>query len=404
MKKIILSKAAIFIIISFMFISISSCHKNLPVVYNAQSYPGNNYPDLFEAFWNGMNNNYVFWSIDSTNWDNVYIRYKPIFAQLTVFDTSSENKAEKYFAQMTSGLIDSHYNLTFESTGNTFSPSVTRRYTIDPNYFIDSIFPIKGLNALVSSKYIDSSSLITGTDFIMSGSSSTVFSAISGTIGNEILYLYFNSFEMSKAGPNTTPVLNFFFNTVRNLPANIKGIIIDLRGNGGGEVIDLDYLVGQMVNAQYTFGYTRTKNGTGRLDYTPWAPAVVKPWNGGSDISVPIVALGDHLSTSMAEITTMAIKALPNGKYIGTRTWGATGPVAPDEYYNGGPFTIGVPAWGNAGYLSVYTSAAMFKYINGDIYEGAGVPPDIYASETYSAYANNHDLVVDAAINYINTH
>jgi hypothetical protein len=31
----------------------------------------------------------------------------------------------------------------------------------------------------------------------------------------------------------------------------------------------------------------------------------------------------------MAEITTMAVKAMPNVKFIGTRTWGATGPLAP---------------------------------------------------------------------------
>ena len=370
-------KIIVFFISLYSLILLSSCRKDLGAVNNAQSYPGDNYSNLFEAFWNGMNVNYVYWSIDTTNWDNVYIKYKPLFAQLTTFDSSNENKAEKYFEEMTSGLIDGHYNLAFESTGNNFSPSTNKRLLIDPNYYLDSVFSISLLNELTTTKYIDSSSLIMGTDFVTAAGRYLPLTAISGTIGGNILYLYFNIFFISQAGVNTTPVFNYFINTIHNLPVNIKGVIIDLRGNTGGEVIDLNYIVGQMITSQYTFGFTRTKNGVGRLDYTPWAPAIITPWNQGSNVKIPIVVLGDHLSTSMAEIAIMSIKTLPNGKFIGSRTWGATGPVAPDVYYNGGEFTIGAPAWGNAGYLSVYTSAAMFKYINGDIYEGIGVPPDI---------------------------
>jgi C-terminal processing protease CtpA/Prc len=161
-----------------------------------------------------------------------------------------------------------------------------------------------------------------------------------------------------------------------------------------------------MVTAPYTIGYTKAKNGTGRLDYTPWAPAMVKPWVGGStNITIPVVALADHLSASMAELTTMAIKALPSGKgkFIGTRTWGANGPLAPAVYYNGGQFTIGSGAWGASGFMQVYTSSTMFKYLNGDIYEGLGVPPDIYSRETTAAYLAGDDLVVDAAIKYISS-
>ena len=100
----------------------------------------------------------------------------------------------------------------------------------------------------------------------------------------------------------------------------------------------------------------------------------------------------------------MAIKTLPNGKFIGTRTYGANGPLAPSVYYNGGQFTIGTGAFGSTGYLFTYTSSTMFKYINGEIYEGKGVPPDIYARETTAAYQSGSDLVVDAAINYIKSH
>lgn len=376
------------------------CRKTISSVPEASSYPGDNYPDIFQSFWNGMNTNYVFWGIDTTNWDNMYAVYKPSFDQLSIFDSADEAKAEKYFQEMTQGLIDSHYTLQFMLTGNQFSPSLYRKLRTDPNYFADSSFPAAVVDSLIPAKYIDHSSLVMGTDTVFLNGSTEPFTAVSGTINGNILYLYFSSFALSQAN-HTAPVFGYFFNQLRSLP-NLKGIVIDLRGNGGGEVEDLDLIVGQMVTSEYTFGYTRYKNGVNRLDYTPWAPAVVKPWTGGSvNVTAPIVVLADHLSVSMAEITTMAIKTLANGKFIGTRTWGANGPLVSSVYLDGGQFTVGSPAFGSSGYMFVYTSSSEFKYVNGDIYEGVGVPPDIYARETYGAYLAGDDLVLDAAIKYI---
>jgi hypothetical protein len=386
---------------------LASCRKSLVSTPQPDNYPGDNYPDLFQAFWNGMNTNYVFWGIDTTNWDRMYTIYKPQFDQLTLFNDANEAKAEQYFSQMCQGIIDSHFTLTFELTGNTFSPAVYRRQQQDPNYFSDSTFPAAVLDSLIPARYIDAETLVMGTDTVILNGVASPLTAVSGTINHSILYLYFNSFALSQAGAKTTPVFNFFFNTLHRLPPAIKGIVMDLRGNGGGEVADLDFIMGQMTTAQYTIGYTTGKNGPGRLDYTPWAPAVVNPWHGGSvDVKIPVVALGDHLTVSMAELTTMAIKALPNknGIYIGTRTWGANGPLTAPVYFNGGQFTIGTAAWGTTGYMNVYTSSTMFKYKNGDVYEGVGVPPDIYARETTAAYQRGDDLVLDAAIGYIGQH
>jgi hypothetical protein len=385
------------------FLALTGCRKTISSQPEATSYPGDNYPDIFQSFWNGMNTNYVFWGIDTTNWDNMYKVYKPLFDNLTIFDSPHEALAEQYFSQMTQGLIDSHYTLDFELTGNAFQPSTYRRLQQDPNYFTDSAFPAAVLDSLIPHKYIDPSSLVMGTDTVDLEGSNVPFTAVTGTIQGNILYLYFSNFALSQAGSNTGPVFNYFFNTLHSNYANLKGIVIDLRGNGGGEIEDLDYLVGQMVTSEYTFGYTRYKNGVNRLDYTPWAPAVVKPWVGGSvNVKAPIVVLADHLSVSMSEITTMAIKTLPNGKFIGTRTWGANGPLTSSVYFDGGQFTIGGAAFGSTGYMFVYTSSSMFKYLNGDIYEGVGVPPDIYARETNAAYLSGDDLVLDAAIKYIN--
>ncbi len=395
-----LKKLVHILLFLFLVLLLPSCHKDLPIYANPQDSPGDNYTDLFDAFWNGMNANYVYWSIDTTQWDKMYVTYKPLFDQLTTFDSVSENKAEQYFNQMTRGLVDSHLTISYGATGRVVSPSQNRKLAIDPGYFSDSIFSRGLLNQVITKYYIDSSTLVMGTDNT-SGGIGGGLTAISGVIHGDILYLYISSFSLSQAGQNTSMVLDYFFNTVQNLPPNIKAIILDLRGNPGGEVADMDYVLGRMITHPFTYGYTRTKNGIGRLDYSPWAPAVVNPWNAGTDIHASIIVLGDHGTTSLAELMGVAVQNLPNGKFIGTNTWGATGPVSPSLYYNGGSFSIGTSFWGANGYISVYSAAAMFKGTKNQIYEGVGVSPDIYSLETIQAYLNNHDLVLDSAISYV---
>ncbi len=378
------------------------CTELLPSINSAGSYSGDNYSDIFEAFWTGMNNNYVYWSNDPTDWDSVYVKYKPLFAKLTVFNDANNATAEKYFTDMTAKLIDSHYTLQFQLTGHFVSPALNRKIAIDKIY-PDSIYalPENFFDSLVAPRYLDPSSVIAGTDTIIEQNSPQPFTVITGTIHSTIRYLYFSSFAFSQAGANTAPVLNAFFQSLSS--QSLKGVIIDVRDNGGGEVTALNYLIGKMISQPITYAYTHAKDGNGRLDYTPWAPAIVTPQAGSVPVSAPIVILADHTSISMSEITVLAVKALPNGKFIGTTTWGATGPLIPSVYLNGGQFTIGTATFGNNGYLFVYTSSAALKALNGAIYEGRGISPDIWVPETARDYSRGTDAQLERAIQYINS-
>lgn len=384
--------------------TLNSCKKEIAGVSSAESYTGNNYSDIFDAFWNGMNNNYLFWSIDTTDWDRVYKQYKPLFANLNYYSNSDNYKALLYFEEMTAGLIDSHYDLTFEQFYSTsgsnysFSPAAYRyRYNLDTGKTYHSQLPDSLYYSLIPRRYLDPGSIHYGHDTI---ASSYDISAISGTIGSQILYLHFNNFYLQLAyltqSSTVRNVLSYYFNEIGNLPSSIKGIVIDLRGNTGGNVTDLDFLLGRMITSNLTFGATRYKNGNGRLDYTPWINALVRPQTGAVNISLPIVVLADNYSASMSEITTIAIKALSNGKFIGEKTWGATGPLTSNVYYNSGQFTA-------ANFLNVYTSSSMFRDKNGKIYEGSGITPDIKVADnqTLLSIPTGSDAQLDRAVSYI---
>ena len=349
-------------------------------------------------------------------------------------------------------MVDSHYALYLDFpqviASNPFNPSPS---FISPAYnrkfnnpqFIQNLFSTNQLYpdypndynyytlaVDTQPKYLSVSNRIIGVD---SGASAIApytqyfppneFYAVSGFITNtNILYFSFSGFSLlsiledsdSASYQAQDAIYNFLYQL--NNP-NVSGLIIDVRGNGGGETADLNFLVGRLISNQITVGHTRSKSGTGRLDYTPWAPAIVSPWAPGTSqnyglpavtsFNKPIVVLADGLSASMAELTTMSLKTLSTTKFIGDTTWGANGPLTQNSDFNAGSFNFGntgtaIEAYGqNQYYGFAYTSSTMFKYINGNIYEGKGFPPDqevkAYPNKVYTGSVKT-DPQLDAAI------
>ena len=362
---------------------LTSCHKDITSSNQIGTTYASNYSQIFEDFWKDMNKTYVFWSIDPTNWDAVHDKYAPIFDSLnTNPGTTTDSVVAHYFKEMVDGLVDSHYNLSL-ITGYGISPSLDRKKK-DPQ-FIGSIFK-SNIYALYpdSINYyttkVDSNYLKTK---VVAYDTATSFYCISGILnGTNTLYLGFSEFAIVnelKSNSQVNKTLNYFKDQLNN--PYINGLIIDVRGNGGGDVNDLNYLIGSLISSPLKIGYTRSKNGSGRLDYTPWADAIVTPTTWGADFTKPIVVLADGLSASMSELTTMALKQLPNTTFVGDTTWGANGPLTQNSDFNAGSFSFGnigtsISTATTFYYGSVYTSSTMFKYINGNIYEGKGFPPD----------------------------
>ncbi len=73
--------------------------------------------------------------------------------------------------------------------------------------------------------------------------------------------------------------------------------------------------------------YTRTKNGDGALDYTPWIKGYVHPQPGSTDFTgKPVAVLVDDNSVSMSEMTSMTAKAIfPKAKLVGDTNMGRHG-------------------------------------------------------------------------------
>lgn len=61
------------ILLALLFVlGLVSCRKEMPDMQNPREETIYNWDQLFESYWNGMNYNYVFWDIDTTDWDKMY--------------------------------------------------------------------------------------------------------------------------------------------------------------------------------------------------------------------------------------------------------------------------------------------------------------------------------------------
>jgi carboxyl-terminal processing protease len=341
---------------------LTACKKNIPDPVNDQ--PPASLTQAFDEFWNELNVNYVYWDIDTTNWDVVYKEYSPIFSGLQIGDTANLAASVGYFRKMTDGLIDHHFSITFTNAvlkDSGIFPAEDQ-WRNNPDFHFSYSYLGSDMH------YLDS-----GYQLGMDYSTGSTLITLSGTIHNDILFFTCNQFLLSASfqasdTSATKPVLDYFFQRLEN-PVGLKAIVLDFRDNPGGDVNDLNFFAGQFIGQPLHFGYTRNKAGNGRLDYTPWIDATVQPQPEARATALPVYILADKYSQSMAEIMTMALRALPQCQVVGETTFGATGPFAANALYDDGPFSI-------PGFLSVTTSSVEFKYIDGKIYEGKGFPPD----------------------------
>jgi hypothetical protein len=396
----------------------------------------------FEAYWQGMNHNYLFWDKDPTDWDAVYDTYSGKFKALGYIKMTDTNAsaiskvrtAHGYFTEMTRNLIDGHYSLSFNPQWAALEELVYQTetiFTIMPVYTkvlarperptsvsnIDQLFRVAylqaaqedqegvsgagqyyyGLQQQVIRSYWNSDS---GTGVFELNTDVAPLSLALGHIdhstGGYILYFSFSGFAFNGV---TSAILTRFFNELEDtgMRSLIEGIIVDVRGNRGGSTTDLNNIWGRFIDTPLTIGFVRYKSGEGRLDYTPPVPQRIINYPGGK-FDVPLVLLVDKFSVSCAELSAMIVKMLPKGHVIGETTWGATSALTDNRVFNGGQFT------GDALWTLSYTPSCMFTCADGNFYEGVGVPPDQEVLQDWELFLDGRgDNVLEAAITHLDT-
>lgn len=515
MRKII----TLLLLIAVLFTSCSGDFKQkMPYEYSDDG----TWEGIFLGFWHGMNENYVFWDVDKTDWDNVYRTYLPLFKDLGKYENDEEKneKAARYFFDIVKGLSDGHLSVTLNLEDDiqgikafNISPGVIRLakrngtsddQIFEKNYIDGSLINvIKYLPPEVMrenaykilaydfgfSFYDDSNNLKTviknHSDFINAegktillyssrypigttvtrswgnvtyyntaeviGSSGKVnncfsswtlmivlkntlkdatnpdgthiyntdiesihfagLSKANGNIPSDIVYTCFSDFfitgyvEDEKTKPGAYEYLSSFHDIKAN--PNAKGMIVDIRSNGGGYNLDREYLFGDIMKEKQLFGYQKTKTGDNRLDFSGLLPVYVYPeaenmssvYNNTDATHLynkPFAVLANCYSVSNAEMTVFLAKSMPKGCHIGSTTFGGQGTLGSTFLeLNAGQFTVGK-------YISqVYTPFAQIVDINGVSHEGEGCVPDIEVEFNQSNFENGIDNRLDKAFSWV---
>ena len=223
------------------------------------------------------------------------------------------------------------------------------------------------------------------------------FAVFAGLTEDGIAYLAFSDFTFAPfvyngtqnddpVGMEVLELLESFFNLITE-PGAVSGAIIDLRGNGGGMVNDLQILWSFFTAEDVKIGEIRGKKIESRQAYSAWHDLTIKATGSAeTNFDKPIAVLVNGHSASCAEMSTYFFKAFRdnhggNVMVIGDRTIGAHGPLEGQDAgdkYGSGSFQIDnqIAVDGNDYIIFSNTPIYETKAYDGVIREGIGIEPD----------------------------
>ena len=206
---------------------------------------------------------------------------------------------------------------------------------------------------------------------------------------------------------NVTRVWQAWFDAIQDLhkSGQLKGVIIDVRSNGGGYMNDAHYVLGALLpSGGLQYGWSRYKRGVGRYDFSPLMPKYMYTMDEPHEIinDCPVVVLANVQSVSMSEMTSLGCKQMQNGTVIGRRTHGGlcglVGNNRNSDNYSGHIGVEGITP------VYVYLPTECIFDFNKQPLEGVGVTPDIEVAYDPVLFKNTkQDSQIDRALQFIRT-
>ena len=298
----------------------------------------------FEALWKIIDEHYCFFDYKNQeyglDWNEIHEKYaKRINNKMT-----SEQLFE-VMGSMLSQLYDGHVNLVaahdmarnwqwFEGAKANYSDSLERIYL--------------------------------GTDYKIAAG--IKYKILDDNIG----YIRYESFANGIGSGNLTEVLNEFL--------LCRGLIIDIRNNGGGDLTNAEKLAARFTNERTLVGYIQHKTGPGHSDFSEMEPRYLDPaaslrWQ------KPVCVLTNRHVFSAANEFTMYMQALPKVAIVGDYTGGGAGM----------PFSSSLPN----GWVVRFSAVPMYD-ANKQSTE-FGISPDVVVKLSDKDFQRGKDTIIETA-------
>ncbi|MFK7924155.1 MAG: S41 family peptidase [Bacteroidia bacterium] len=161
-----------------------------------------------------------------------------------------------------------------------------------------------------------------------------------------------------------------------------KGIVIDIRDNGGGEDESSKMIASFFADQRRLYMISRYKIGPGPDEFEEPREWYVAPY-AGERYDKPVVLLTNRYSVSAAETFSFAMKTFPQVSQVGDTTTGAFSDVVTRELPNGWLYGVSVGDYRNADNINL---------------ESIGIAPDVVIVNTPQDLAAGNDLMLERAI------
>jgi hypothetical protein len=314
-------------IILFIFISLSTIY--------AQKATDNPIVN-FEKLWSEFDNRYANFELKNVDWNNIYDKYRP---QINEELTSDE--LFNVSCKMLKELDDGHIGLEGKINEKIRYCGIENKVHI-----ISEFKSFNNLRKLVN-KSLEENGF---SSFINKNKNDLINFSVSNNYG----YLRIDEMEGFAIG-KLKKSMKHAIKTFQDK----KGLIIDVRFNGGGADLISYKIAGRFADKKRLGHYKRTRiNGTS--NFTELEPWYLKP-KGRKQFTNPIIILTSDWSASATEIFILAMKELPYVTIIGDTTEGILSDMYPFKLPNGWKVTLS-----HQQYFST-------KMVN---YEGKGIEPN----------------------------
>ena len=296
--------------------------------------------ELYKEFWTHVDENYIYFKQKGVNWDAQKVQWLTYLAE-------QDSQDDLFYAMEQSllALKDGHNLLRAPSKR---AKTYNFRTGYDVHFDLD----------VVKNNYLQDSV--------------TIHDGINYSKINQLVYLHIKAMQYN----------NSLEQIIRSLdPQDTQGLIIDIRGNGGGNSNGVPHLLGLFVKEKTYLGAYLEKSGPGHNDVTEPLPVYANP-RADLHLDYPVVVLTDRGSYSASTYFAAMFKGLPNVAIVGQQTGGGGGGNAGYELSNG---------W------VVAVSVSDFIDKDGGSIE-PGVVPDILVENSEDDLKQGRDQMLEKAI------
>ena len=324
------------VIIALLMASITSCTKE-SITTNATDSP----IMVFNQASDFIKTHSAFLGIKNLNWDSIHIIYSN-----KVFEGMTDDSLYNVINSMLLELQDGHALLYYENKAVTVWD-----YTAG--------YPINFDKQLLDSYYLQESQKI---------------GPFTVAIIDEIGYVYYPSFAENIAESDMDDLIDFI--------ADAKGLIIDIRSNGGGDGTNSNTILSRFTDKEVYLGKQLVKSGPNEDDYIESKYTLEPAESQKKYLNEQIIILTNRGDASTSAFFTGFAKVLPNITSVGDKTGGAGGVGTSMQLVNG---------W------QIVVSSTIGIDANNNVIEN-GIDPDIKVDQSAADSINHIDSILETAL------